>query len=358
MTARARGAAGSRRASGDEPVHAPEGVTHLGWKPAHLLLLMPLLLATPALAYDPLATNKDAAATPRDFTVHDPDRNRDIPVRVYLPGQPGAAPVVLFSHGLGGSRAGSAYLGRHWAARGYVVVFLQHPGSDESVWKDVPPAERAGAMRKAASSENFSLRVKDVPAVLDQLERWNQEASHPLAGRLRLSQVGMSGHSFGALTTQAVSGQSYAAAGARFTDPRIKAALVLSPSRPAAGDLERAFGSVKIPWMLMTGTNDIARIGGGTIGAASLDARLAVYPALPPGNKYELVLDGAEHSAFTDRALPGESAQRNVNHHRVILALSTAFWDANLKSDPEARTWLDGEGPRSVMEEKDRWQRK
>ena len=33
-------------------------------------------------------------------------------------------------------------------------------------------------------------------------------------------------------------------------------------------------------------------------------------------------------SALGDRALPGESGQRNPNHHRAILALSTAIWDA------------------------------
>jgi hypothetical protein len=42
----------------------------------------------------------------------------------------------------------------------------------------------------------------------------------------------------------------------------------------------------------------------------------------------------------------------------VILALSTAFWDASLKGDTEARAWLDGDGPRSVLDEKDKWQRK
>jgi predicted dienelactone hydrolase len=239
-----------------------------------------------------------------------------------------------------------------------VAVFLQHPGSDDSVWKELPAAERAAAMRKAANAENFRLRVKDVPAVLDQLERWNKEPGHALAGRLQLASVGMSGHSFGALTTQAVSGQSYPTVGSLFTDPRIKAALVLSPSRPATGDPQKAFADVKLPWMLMTGTRDVARIGGGTIGAADVASRLAVYPCLPPGSKYELVLDGAEHSAFTDRPLPGETSRRNPNHHRVILALSTAFWDAYLQRDPEARAWLDGDGPRAVLDEKDKWQRK
>jgi len=317
------------------------------------------LLCISTHAYDPLAIKKDAPPPPpEDFTVKDEARKREIPIRVYLPADKAAAPVVLFSHGLGGSRAGSKFLGEHWAARGYLCVFLQHPGSDESVWRNQPLAERAAAMRQAASGPNFTLRVKDVPAVIDQLELWNKAADHPLAGRVDASRLGMSGHSFGAVTTQAVSGQSFPLVGPKFTDPRIKAAVVFSPSQPNAGSVDRAFGSVKLPWLLMTGTKDIASVGGAPIGAADMAARLAVYPALPAGSKYELVLDGAEHSAFTDRPLPGESGQRHPNHHRAILALSTAFWDAYLLNNAEAKTWLDGDGPRSVLEEKDKWQRK
>ncbi len=306
-----------------------------------------------AVRYDPLAVPALETAAPLDLTVQDAGRARDLPVRVYLPSDRSAAPVVLFSHGLGGSREGSVYLGRHWSARGYVVVMLQHPGSDTSVWRDRPVAQRLQAMREAADGGNFLLRVQDVPAVLDQLERWNKEARHALRGRLDLTRVGMAGHSFGALTTQAVSGQTAAAGRAFFTDARIKAALALSPSAPRRGDARAAFAQVGIPWMLMTGTQDVSPIGD-----MDVASRLAVFPALPPGDKYELVLNGAEHSAFTDRALPGDRGARNPNHHRVIRALSTAFWDAHLRGDAAARAWLEGNGPRDVMEKDDRWQRK
>jgi predicted dienelactone hydrolase len=171
-------------------------------------------------------------------------------VRVYLPTGPDRAPVVLFSHGLGGgSRAGLAYLGQHWAARGYVAVFLQHPGSDEGVWKAHLPRQRTGAVRGAASPANFQLRALDVPAVLNQLERWNAQAGHPLVGRLDLSRVGMSGHSLGAITTQAVSGQSMPGGAQPYTDARIEAAIAFSPSRPQRGGPEQAFGNVRIPWL-------------------------------------------------------------------------------------------------------------
>lgn len=317
-----------------------------------------LLLAAHAIAavssYDPLAISARFSPQAVDLTVNDAERKRDIPIRVYLPSEKSHVPVVLFSHGLGGSREGSAYLGRHWASRGYAAVFLQHPGSDTSVWEGKPLNQRMGAMEDAAGAVNFMLRVKDVPAVLDQLDRWNKNDGHVLAARLDLMRVGMSGHSFGAVTTQAVSGQNTGRGEWSFTDPRIKAAIAFSPSGPRrGGDPMLAFGGVKIPWMLMTGTKDVAPIGD-----ADMKSRLAVFPALPPGGKYELVLYGAEHSAFTDRALPGDVEKRNPNHHRVILALSTAFWDAWLREDAAARVWLDGEGPRSVLEKEDRWQTK
>jgi predicted dienelactone hydrolase len=299
-------------------------------------------------SYDPLATDLHFHAQTLDLSVHDAARNRDIPVRIYLPSTSGPAAVVLFSHGLGGSRAGSPFLGEQWAARGYVAVFVQHPGSDDGVWKNEPPAERLTAMRGAISLENFLLRVRDVPAVIDQLAVWNK--SGQLAGRMNLGKIGMSGHSFGAATTEAVSGETFPVGGAKLTDSRIRAAIIFSPSAPKSGSVESAFNNVKIPWLLMTGTEDTTIIGG-----AEMKSRLAVYPALHGAPKYQVVLNKAEHSVFTDRALPGEHEPRNPNHHRVILALSTAFWDAYLQSNKDALAWLNGTRPRSVMEPADDW---
>ncbi|WP_425397941.1 alpha/beta hydrolase family protein [Aeoliella sp.] len=320
-----------------------------------------LASASSSATYDPLKVDTAKLPEPIDLTVEDTSREREIPVRVYLPAAGGEddskAPVVLFSHGLGGSRMNNPYLGKHWSGRGYVVVFVQHPGSDESVWKNTRPLQRMTALRSAASGENFMLRVRDVPAVLDRLAEWNdgknaEPEAEPLAGRMDLEHVGMSGHSFGAMTTQAVAGQAFLGRDT-LTEPRIKAAVMMSPSTPRRGSARRSFGSVELPWMLLTGTHDA-----GAIGDQTPETRQQVYPALPAGDKYQLVLDGAEHSAFSERGLPGDRQRRNPNHHRAVLAVTTAFWDAYLKDDQAARAWLESQQVRDVLEADDQWQRK
>ena len=231
--------------------------------------------------YDPLAVGAERPARV-ELVVRDAARSRDIPLLVYLPKATTPAAVVLFSHGLGGSREMGAFLGEHWARRGYVTVFLQHPGSDVDVWQGKPRGQGRASLVSAASAQNFLLRVRDVTAVLDQLGRWQSASVHELSGRLDMARIGMSGHSFGAVTTQAVSGQTFQA-GIIAADSRIKAALPMSPSTPQRGSASTAFAAVKIPWLVMTGTLDSSPIGN-----ASAASRREVFVALRPPSKYEL----------------------------------------------------------------------
>ncbi|MFG0287227.1 MAG: alpha/beta hydrolase family protein [Rhodopirellula sp. JB044] len=319
------------------------------------VMLCCFALGSPLCAddYDPMAVSEGFKAKTVLRTIYDSDRDREIPIKLYLPESDASAPVVLFSHGLGGDREGNPYLGNHWAARGYVAVFLQHAGSDSGIWKDQPIRNRMAAMQEAASGKNLFSRIGDVRAVLDHLERINKDASDTLAGKLDLDRVGMSGHSFGAVTTQSVAGQSAGRFRSRATDTRIKAALMMSPSSPRIGNAKTAFSNVAIAWLLMTGTHDSAPIGGQTV-----ESRLAVFPNLPEGDKYELVLDKAEHSAFSDRSLPSDQLPRNPNHHVAILSISTAFWDAYLNESKEALAWLQSDSVKAILEPRDRWQTK
>ena len=307
-----------------------------------------LLCASPD-GYDPLRV-ADVKIVSQTLEVKDTKRGRTLPIRVYLPPSTQPAPVILFSHGLGGSRDNNPYLGNHWAKRGYLVVFMQHPGSDQSVWKDVPLRQRMGALKQAASLENFQARTKDIPAVIDALTRWNGEKNHPLNGRLDLAHLGMSGHSFGANTTQAVSGQAFARGRVSFLEPRIDAAVMMSPSPPAVGDPAVAFAAIKIPCLLMTGTLDDSPIGN-----TSAAARLKVFPHLQQAPAWQVVFDKATHMSFGERDLLGKPLTES-RFHRAILALTTGFWDATLKGDARARTWLNGAGAKSMLAPNDLWE--
>lgn len=278
---------------------------------------------------------------------------RTVPLRVYLPEGAEPAPIILLSHGLGGTRESCGYLGKQWAGRGYVVVAMQHAGSDFEVIRSAPRFRKFQTLKDAASAKNAKARYADVKATIDFLERENRDGGR-YTGRLETTKIGMSGHSFGAVTTQAVSGQNYSFLGQAHTDQRIDAALALSPSPPTVGRDAGPFAKVSIPWMLMTGTKDDSPIGR----AGDAESRLEVFKGLPDsGYFYELLLEGAEHAAFGDHPRL-KQRDRNPNHHRAIRSLSTAFWDAYLKEDVAAKEWLNGSGAREVLEPKDRWQRK
>lgn len=302
--------------------------------------------------YNPLEKKKSRLPTPVDITIQDPARQRDIPLRIFLPEQKEAAPVVLFSHGLGGSRNGSQYLGKHWSARGYVVVYLQHHGSDETVWKDVSARERLKALKGATTLQNTIDRYQDVSTVLDQLADWNADAKHRFHQQFDLKHIGMSGHSFGAVTTQGVSGQSWRLLGKKFTDPRIKAAVMFSPSVQGRSKPEQSFGQVSIPWLLLTGTKDTSPINDTTE-----EDRRKVFQGLPDTiDKYELVLFDAQHSAFSDGRQRLGVPRRNPQHHPVILSVTTAFWDTYLQQNQDARQWLQGKPCRQLLAPQDEWQ--
>jgi predicted dienelactone hydrolase len=146
------------------------------WLPVLLCVL--LALSGKGEVYDPSVTRGEVKTRLTSFAYQE----RTVPLKVYLPASGKKAPVVLLSHGLGGSRETGVYLASHWAARGYVVVAMQHVGSDESLWKDVPAARRLPALKAGASALTFRDRARDVPATIDQLEKWSVESGHFLEG--------------------------------------------------------------------------------------------------------------------------------------------------------------------------------
>lgn len=267
----------------------------------------------------------------------DAKRNRTVPVKIYLPATgAGPFPVILFSHGLGGSREGYEYLGQYWAAHGYVSVHLQHAGSDAAVWQDVKLGQRMTAMRTAAKQPRNAMdRVQDVSFVLDQLARWNS-TNETERGHLDLARIGVAGHSFGAHTTLTTAGAAYSGLGDGLGgDSRVKAALPLSAPVPAnKRRLEEAFAGVKIPCLHMTGTKDNSPIGETT----AAERRLP-FDYCRNSDQFLITFTGGDHAVFGGRERRGGGA-KDATFQQLICVSSLAFWDAYLCDDLAARKWL------------------
>jgi predicted dienelactone hydrolase len=267
---------------------------------------------------------------------HDAKRDRDVPVKIYSPATTNMAhPVIIYSHGLGGSREGYQYLGQYWAARGYVVVHLQHAGSDDGVWRDTPVWKRKNAMQKSAANvDNAINRPLDVTFAIDELERMNRE-SDSWRGRLDLDRIGVAGHSFGAFTTLASAGmvlQPGRRVEKSFSDPRIKAAIPMS-SPATRSDPEKSFGAIKIPCLHMTGTLDSSPIG-----ETSPAQRRIAYDHSNGSDQYLITFKEGDHMIFSGRG--GARNNQDEIFQRLIQQSSTAFWDAYLRGDARAKSWL------------------
>lgn len=309
------------------------------------VLVLGLFAANWAVAYEPPAPTHQVE-TLRE-TWHDAQRDRDVPVKIYYPKDTGSHPVIIFSHGLGGSRDNYQYIGNWWAGCGYVVVHPQHAGSDDAVWKDVPMAERAGAMTKATLDiSNSTNRTQDVSFVLDELTCRQADPKFPLHGRMDLSRVGMSGHSYGGWTTMAVAGQSFGLRDRSLADPRVKAAIQMSAPAPRAlGKLRDPFAHITIPVFHLTGTLDDSPIG-----ETRAEDRRKLFDGMSTAPTGLLLFDGATHMTFSGRTrLGAEKTAADERFQRLIEQATTAFWDAWLRGDAGAKAWLTGGGLRKIL---------
>ncbi|HEX3358467.1 MAG TPA: hypothetical protein VHS31_15950 [Tepidisphaeraceae bacterium] len=274
------------------------------------------------------------------FDWHDAARNRDVPVKIYFPTEgAGPFPVIVFSHGLGGTREGYEYLARQWAANGFVSVHVQHIGSDDSAWRD--QKQPMQAMRQAANLQNSLDRPKDVQFVVDQLGSMNKN-DPKLKDKLDLKNLAIAGHSFGAQTTMLIAGQHFGGSplgqnlGGKLADDRFKAALAMSAGAPInRNNLDDVYAAVHIPTFYMTGTKDDSPIGD----TKAADRRIP-FEHTHAKPTYLMVLTDGDHMVFSGRLTkprPTDEPQQ-----KLIRLGSTAFFDAYLKNDPAAKKWIDG----------------
>lgn len=298
-----------------------------------------LLLASCAVAATSPAT-PGAAATQGPTIIredwHDTARDRDVPVKIYLPTGDGPFPIVIHSHGLGGTREASSIILTPLAQAGFVVVTLQHPGSDISIRTPTALAEMA-AGKVPVSGTAAVQRYGDAQFAMRELARRNS-ADGPLKGKLNLKKVGMSGHSFGALGTLVALGEAVPAAppGA-FRVPGLVAGIVYSPNKPRREPAQTAFKTIAVPMLHFTGTEDRTPMDA----EATPWERTIPFQNITGVDQFLLVVNGGDHQLFSGRrtaegrAKPGDAAPL-----QVITAETIRFWRAYLKDDKQAAAEL------------------
>ena len=280
-----------------------------------------------------------------DLALHDDVRKKDLPVRVSWPAEEGAYPVVVFSHGLFGSRHGYDPLVQHWVSRGYVVVQPTH--SDSLEGKSREELARGGSLEQRLKDprtvSDWRGRALDVELVLEQLARL-PELAPGLGTRADATRVAVAGHSFGAHTTMLVAGAARALRHDRsapeLADKRPLCFLVLSPQPKGTIFDEESFAEFDRPMLFVSGSEDRSPLED-----FEPARRREAFDGSPPGERWLLWIEGADHG------LGGISgAERVLGHDRddgelaLVRAATTSFLDAELGRDEAARAWLSRGG--------------
>lgn len=275
------------------------------------------------------------------------EAHRNAPVRK------GRFPLVIFSHGNGGSRNQNTFWCDYLASHGYIIVSPDHTGNARWTIINGKPIVFQGGERNNSAKD----RPLDVSFLLDQMIRWDKGTDKRFAGRIDTERAAVAGMSFG----------SYTAHWAADQEPRFKAVIAMSGA-PASHI------NLTVPSLRMLGTEDR------TLGVAG-NAAIRDNHGKHTGPSYLLELKDGGHFSFTDMFKinkhfgdgVGEGKRRDTNEpfeftsmettYKIINSYSVAFLGYYLKSEtsyltflsenhwPEVMKWdVTGVGPREVHE--------
>lgn len=252
----------------------------------------------------------------------DLSRNRVLLTDIYIPQVAHPAPIIVISHGLGLDSSNFRYLANNLAARGFVVVVPNHPGSD---------AENNSSGGGMVPYREFIDRPLDVKYILDQLEKENK-SDFRWRGRLNLQQVGVLGQSLGGYTALALAGakinfeqlkqdcqpqalqntwnmslflqcraldlQQKSGQNVDLRDQRIKAAIAINPITSSIFG-KVGLNQIKTPVMIIGSSEDTV--------APALSEQILPFSWLSNPQKYLVILMGATHFSTIGHSQQGSS---------------------------------------------------
>ncbi|MFC4763642.1 alpha/beta hydrolase [Dyella koreensis] len=203
------------------------------------------------------------------------------PLQVYEPvSANGCPPLLLVSHGAGGSESGLRYVGEAMSKDGWRVLVMGHRESGLPVLKQDMRSDgfKGGLTALVTDAPAYKARFMDVDAAL----AWSEQRCHA-------SFKALLGHSMGAITVMLEAG----ARNKLGLQPKggFDAYVALSQEGPGPVFPDGAWAPIRAPMLLVTGTRDQG-LGG------DYRWRMQAFDGLSPGCRWLAVVDGANHMNF------------------------------------------------------------
>ena len=199
-------------------------------------------------------------------------------------------PILIFSHGITGSRHLHQVMYEYLASRGYVVIAPDHSyDANITIFPNLNYADYRSDITGHPDSVHIrsmqmNTRAKDISFIIDQIQKlYSGEIKSSLSGKLNLDRIAVGGHSYGGATATLASD----------IDSRIKTCFVLDSWISPIPD-QTIRNGIHIPFLFM---------GRPTWEGSDYPGNYPTLDSLMANSsnpKYRLIIKESQHLDFSD----------------------------------------------------------
>ena len=229
--------------------------------------------------------------TSSQISVGDGDAKRSVNLDISFPIGDGQFPLIVFSHGHALDNKSYRNLTDYWVERGYIMIAPLHLDSGGDLEATSLITEKYGSDWIAVS------RLLELYTVIEQVDQIVTKLED-FQGEVLADKVIAAGHSYGALSSQQLSGanvelkdNSIYPIPSTLVNERVVAVVAVSPPGLMKDHLsEVTWQDYSTPQLVVTGPNDFFPFIW-----PNYEEHFVSYLTAKPGNNYLLVLDEMDH---------------------------------------------------------------